>query len=229
MGPDKPCSRFTFGGIPSFQSFAYITAENSRTYTQLKLNMTRFLKLKHWQLFCLFIGIPFVFQFVMTSALVSGGDPADILFWFPVLMAALSGLFFSWFYSLGTYLHKKLPYDTRMHLTRFKIFLFVPAAYIIGICLLMAGAMQDGWQATGLEMAIPALLVPVHLFAMFCIFYCMYFIAKAMKTVETGKAGTFSDFAGEFFLIWFFPVGVWILQPRINAIFAEDEVYGDVL
>jgi hypothetical protein len=33
------------------------------------------------------------------------------------------------------------------------------------------------------------------------------------------KPVTFSDFAGEFFLIWFFPVGIWIIQPRINKLF----------
>jgi hypothetical protein len=26
----------------------------------------------------------------------------------------------------------------------------------------------------------------------------------------------FRDFAGEFFLVWFYPVGVWIIQPKIN-------------
>jgi hypothetical protein len=24
----------------------------------------------------------------------------------------------------------------------------------------------------------------------------------------------------EFFLIWFFPIGVWIIQPRINRLYA---------
>jgi len=60
----------------------------------------------------------------------------------------------------------------------------------------------------------------VHLFSMFCLFYCLYFIAKALKTVELQRPVTFSDYAGEFFLLWFYPVGVWILQPRINQIFA---------
>jgi len=64
-----------------------------------------------------------------------------------------------------------------------------------------------------------AFIIPIHLFSMFCIFYCMYFIAKEFKSVEVQKPVTFSDFAGEFFLLWFFPVGIWILQPRINKIF----------
>lgn len=40
--------------------------------------------------------------------------------------------------------------------------------------------------------------------------------AKTIKTVELQKKVTFSDFAGEFFLLWFSPIGIWILQPKIN-------------
>jgi hypothetical protein len=38
------------------------------------------------------------------------------------------------------------------------------------------------------------------------------------------------DFAGVFFLIWFFTVGVWIIQQRINKIFgSSEEIPGDFL
>jgi len=56
-------------------------------------------------------------------------------------------------------------------------------------------------------------------FLLFCMFYCLYFNAKALKAAEWQRPVTFSDFAGEFFMIWFFPVGIWILQPRINKLF----------
>jgi hypothetical protein len=69
--------------------------------------------------------------------------------------------------------------------------------------------------------AIFALIVPLHLFSMICMFYCLYFNAKALKTVEWQKPVTFKDFAGEFFLLWFFPIGVWIIQPRLNNLFGD--------
>jgi hypothetical protein len=50
-------------------------------------------------------------------------------------------------------------------------------------------------------------------------FYCLYFNAKVLKAVELQKPVTFSEFAGEFFLIWFFPIGIWIIQPRLNKLF----------
>ena len=34
------------------------------------------------------------------------------------------------------------------------------------------------------------------------------------------RADSFYDYAGAFFLLWFFPLGIWILQPRVNALAA---------
>jgi hypothetical protein len=63
----------------------------------------------------------------------------------------------------------------------------------------------------------------LHLFAMFCIFYCIYFVAKTYKTAELQREVSFGDFVLEFFLVWFYPIGVWILQPKINQMIAKYE------
>jgi hypothetical protein len=34
---------------------------------------------------------------------------------------------------------------------------------------------------------------------------------------------SFYDFSGPFFLLWFFPIGIWIIQPRINRLFTDWE------
>jgi hypothetical protein len=34
----------------------------------------------------------------------------------------------------------------------------------------------------------------------------------------THKAAGFYEYSGPFFLIWFFPIGLWIIQPRINRL-----------
>jgi hypothetical protein len=64
--------------------------------------------------------------------------------------------------------------------------------------------------------AAMAIILPLHLFSICCIVYCLYFVAKTFKTVELQRETTFSDFVAEFFLIWFYPIGVWVLQPKIN-------------
>jgi hydrogenase maturation factor len=37
----------------------------------------------------------------------------------------------------------------------------------------------------------------------------------------TGRTVSFYDYAGPFFLWWFFPLGIWFVQPRINRLFAN--------
>jgi len=181
--------------------------------------MTKLLTLKHWQLFGLLMGLPMIFQFVIMGSVMTSNNPTIMFAAFPIMMILFIGLFFGWFYALGTNLHKKLPETATMNLTKFKIFLFIPVVYMLFLSLFMFGMFSNISAGGQPNPAIFALIVPLHLFSMFCIFYCLYFNAKALKTVEWQKPVTFSDFAGEFFLIWFFPIGVWIIQPRINKLF----------
>ena len=50
----------------------------------------------------------------------------------------------------------------------------------------------------------------------------VYFVAKTYKTVELQRQVSFSDFAGEFFMIWFYPIGIWIIQPKLNKIIENE-------
>lgn len=64
-------------------------------------------------------------------------------------------------------------------------------------------------------------IVPLHLLAMSCMVYILYFVAKHFVMVETGKAASRSDRAviGTFLLFWFFPLGVWFVQPQVNRLY----------
>jgi hypothetical protein len=181
--------------------------------------MRKFLTLKHWQLFVLLFGIPMIIEFIIVVIVISNRDARAAFIFIPMMTILYMAMFFGWFYALGTNLFKRLPVTVNMSLTRFKIFLFIPVVYLLFFVVFMFGmvsAISLGGQPSPV---IFVFIFPLHFFAMFCIFYCLYFNAKALKTVELQKAVTFSDYAGEFFLLWFFPIGVWILQPRINKLF----------
>jgi hypothetical protein len=181
--------------------------------------MTKLLTLKHWQLFLLLVGIPMLFQFIFIGVVISRRDPTAYIAFFPILMILVTVLFFSWFYALGTNLFKKLPDTVKMNLINFKIFLFFPVVYMLFLMVFIVGMFSKMVSGGQPNPGIFALMIPLHLFSMFCLFYCLYFNAKALKTVELQRPVTFSDCAGEFFLIWFFPIGIWIIQPRINRLF----------
>ncbi|MCG8385551.1 MAG: hypothetical protein MJA30_08430 [Cytophagales bacterium] len=186
----------------------------------------RFLKAKHWQLFLLTFGIPIILQIViMISMLMSAGwstkiNPTFMISYFavfPIVMLIFIAAFFGWFWVVAIGLQTKVPDGITMKVGRFKIFLFIPLIYILFVLGFMLIAMNYVFQdGTPPNPGIFALIVPLHLFSMFCIFYCLYFVAKTFKTVELQRKVTFSDFAGEFFMIWFYPIGIWVIQPRIN-------------
>ncbi len=183
--------------------------------------MNYFLRVKHWQLFLLLMGLPIIVQSIGAVSIFTTKDPRMILTTFPIIMVLFIGIFLGWFYALGTNLHKKLPETVKMSLSKFKLFLFIPMVYMLGLCIWIASLFVNTPESGNHAAGIILLIIPMHLFSMFCLFYCIYFIAKSLKAVELQKPVSFNDYAGEFFLIWFFPIGIWIIQPRINTLFDQ--------
>ncbi len=194
--------------------------------------MKAFLRMKHWQLFLLIMLAPLLLPLIMLLAIALSGDSLMVLTAIPIIVLVCVGVFFGWFYALGTGLHEKLPAESDLKIGRFKFSIFLPVTYLLLISLYITSMFFNGEQA--LEESFPAifaLIMPLHLLSMFCIFYSMYFISKALRSVELQRNVTLNDYIGEFFLIWFYFVGIWILQPRINKIFhpEEQDLYNNVL
>jgi hypothetical protein len=170
--------------------------------------MTKLLTLKHWQLFGLMIGVMIISSFF---------DIATSQIAWAISMLLFVSIYFGWFWTMGMNLYPKLPPNTNLNLSRFKLFMLIPVVYIAIISLIFGGiSIGTHGDSTG---GYAVIIVPIHLFSMFCIFWCLAFVAKSLKAVELQRPVTFNDYAGEFFLIWFFPIGIWIIQPRINKIF----------
>jgi hypothetical protein len=53
------------------------------------------------------------------------------------------------------------------------------------------------------------------------IFWIATFTAKALKSNETNNEIDINDYFGDIFLIVFWPIGIWSIQPRVNKIFAD--------
>ncbi len=188
----------------------------------------KFLRAKHWHIFIITFGIPIIMQVIMMVATINGFNNYLISILFPIITILYILGYLGWFWSIGLGLQYKVPSDIIMKVKKFKIFLIFPMVYIIFISLsvgtLFGEAFENAKDLSGLMVGIGAAIIfPLHIFSMFCMFYTMYFVAKTIKTVQLQRAVTFSDFAGEFFMIWFFPIGIWIIQPQINKIIEEVE------
>jgi len=53
--------------------------------------------------------------------------------------------------------------------------------------------------------------------------YCIYFTAKTYRTLRLQRIATFKEYLSDFLLILFFPIGLWILQPKINKMMIQDK------
>ncbi len=197
----------------------------------------RFLNAKHWQLFILTFGIPMVIQFALMAIMfgnllnANNPDPVIIFDYFKIhqiIMVLFIGIIFAWFWSVVTGLQKTIPDKIRFSVTRFKIFFFIPLGYLIFLYIFLDSTFTNvnDTSFSPSQNSIRNLLViiiPFHFLSMFCIFHSLYFVAKTIKTSELQRKVTFSDFIGEFFLIWFYPIGIWFIQPKINRIIQEKE------
>jgi hypothetical protein len=196
--------------------------------------MDLFLRAKHWQLFVVFIVLPFVIGMaVMINMLtdivqVDQPDPAAIfshMKFFPLPFALYVLGKMCWQWAVAIRMQRLAPAGVQFKNTAFKIFfwftvLFYPLLFVFVfsfITSISATNMPDPSQFIWF-----IALFPLSFFNTFCMFYCYYYTAKTFKTVELQRQVTFSDFILESVLIWFFFIGVWILQPKINKLTDPD-------
>lgn len=52
--------------------------------------------------------------------------------------------------------------------------------------------------------------------------YAMEFAVKRLATLEQKQQVSFPAYIGSFFLIFFFPIGVWFIQPRVNRLLGNN-------
>lgn len=64
----------------------------------------------------------------------------------------------------------------------------------------------------------PSVLIVAILIYLALMVISVLHAAKTFKSVELKKRVTFAVYIGEAFLIWLSPIGIWLLQPRLNAL-----------
>ena len=174
-----------------------------------------FLRARHWQLFFLLALLPMVAEMALAVSMPMTPRPwkdlgrADLLF--IGIMIFYMFCFLAWFWSLGSFLNSIVKPELKLRTTFFRFAAIYPAIYLPGFLAVFFN----------LKPGLFAVIFPLHLFAMFCIFYLLRFASKTLALAEAGKPVSFYDYAGPFFLMWFYPIGVWIVQPRVNRLYAE--------
>lgn len=151
-----------------------------------------FLRAKSWEIFLLLFGIMAVTQIALVdsiqSATVKSEGRGYLVFLGLTLLfiASLNG----WFWAMGSFLNRTVRPDLRPSVGFFRFALVYPMLYLIVFVLLFPPAP-----------AMLAVILPLHLLAMFCMFYLLNFVSKNLVLAETRKEVSFYDYAGPFFLL----------------------------
>ena len=172
---------------------------------------TKLLRAKHWQIFVLAYGLHFTSTIIFLTFPI--GALLEVMLCTLMLFISITVL---WHYAVGASLQQTIPEELRRATGFFKIALVALIAFMGIIFILPVSGMLIALLATTLGGRI--LISLLILFITFCLVYTLYYSAKILKSAELQRQTDFSDFSKEFFLIWFLPIGIWILQPRINKL-----------
>lgn len=169
--------------------------------------MKRILKLKHWQLFVLI---------VLTGAWTSPSPLKEII--------NSIGLFtfVIWIYAIGFYGQEKLEslklptLNTKL----FKINIILFPILLIIYLFLSPEQTADNTQTEFDTRTI--LLIPITFYMFFALFQTIIFACKTLAILELKREVKFSDYLLNFILILFLIIGIWILQPKVTKLIAEN-------
>ncbi len=175
--------------------------------------MTFFLRAKHWQIFLVVMLVLYGGQIpLLISELNPQLSPANIaetLFLNLCVVLSLAGIL-AWLWSLGSFLNSISRHRMKRNLFQFALMYSI----LYFTFFVFVATFQKPIPMTS------TIMIPLHLFSMACLIYIVHFVSKNLVSAETDQP-LFHRYGFNFLLIVFFPVGIWIIQPQINRLFAN--------
>jgi hypothetical protein len=148
--------------------------------------MNKILEMAAWELFT-----------ILMIAMIAGSV-------IPTIGTIIFGIaLIGWLYLLGMATNQLIPFTMRFSNLFFIFRLSFSFVYIVIMSLFF-------------NHDIPKPAAPFHTVATVFLFSCLWTCAKTIVIAETQKIHGFDRYIGTFFLLWFFPIGIWFVQPRLN-------------
>ncbi len=137
----------------------------------------------------------------------------------PLVVASI-GLFlmfvlFAWMISVAVWSNRQLPPERQRSPVPFIAGLIVPIVYVLMYIVLYLPQLA----AEGPPARPPIWLMPMHMLSMAGIFYGIWYTARQFKSLQESVDADFLIFSSMFFLLFIFPLGIWIIQPGVNALY----------
>lgn len=176
--------------------------------------MRVFLNLKHWQLVGLFAGIPFlIFYNFASKPFIS----------IPIL-GTVAILMFAWLWSIPSVLDPLIPADQKLRYPLFKLAFFL-ITFFSFIWVIYSGLSFEYREEMAFQIPEWLRILIFYFLIFFNVLYlwCIAYVARTIRTAELGRKAKYGEVIGLFFLIWFFLIGIWHVQPRLNRLVCKIE------
>ncbi len=127
-------------------------------------------------------------------------------------------LYLIWVWAVGEVMQKKIPDTFRDQRPRFRLFFILQWVLLVlligGIFLITWNMFDDTLKFSWLFL----LMFPLSIASLAINAFFLYYASKIIKTAELQREVTFKDHTNEFIMLWFYPIGVWFIQPLINKL-----------
>ena len=137
------------------------------------------------------------------------------------MLLVFSSLFFGWYYSVGTETFKLIPNSDKTTLKKFKISLSILATITLLFIIYYATSYFGSYSSELSSDDSFLTFALLYLTYFICLVYWTSFIAESLKSAELQRPATFLEYRMDILFIWFFIIGVWYIQPRINKLFSK--------
>jgi hypothetical protein len=162
------------------------------------------------------VGTPMAFAYFFASPNSESGQlNNEFLFVAIPIFSIIYGIVtLSWLWSLGMGINKVIHTGIRPKSKFFRFGIVFTGVYMF----LFTAIFLASWNSDEIS-GTTSLIVPLHFLAMYCMFYSIHFVAKNIVTYELQEEVEFESYSGPFFFLWLYPIGIWLIQPRINRIY----------
>ena len=189
--------------------------------------MKRILLAKSWQLFLAVFVLPlliFISGLFVPMYVLNG---AYFFFVIPLSIVLSQVVVYSWMWAVGQNLYHQHNISSFFSNRAFQFFVAVPFVIILLVLIFwLWGATILGlgqFSMANILSGMLVFLIPLEILFMVSKFYCFYFVAKVIKSVEKNEKVLFEAFTTEFIWLILFPIGLWLIQPRVNNLAGKIE------
>jgi len=130
----------------------------------------------------------------------------------------------SWIYFVGISLYSKLPSSVKLSYRLFVINIVFIILYLV-LQVLRYSVFINHDPAIDIN-PLDLIILPLYFYFIYALVYIIYFVSKALVSIEKNSEATFGKYVGLIFLIVLFPIGIWYIQPRVRAIFSKTIIAG---